>query len=652
MQEQQNQFINDKTIQEKDLLERQDKLIEFDKAVQEREKLAIEQINQANHEILTLKEEYDQQLLQYTQNFENQLKEKEDTINKIKILRDQLDNEKQQELQRLQEDNSKYEMQITSLQVQLSDTQISERSKDDFIQQQQEQINDFQVKIQQLSEEVKNAKMFKIVKDSEGKVDSECQCDLMTQSQSNEILINQQDQLKKLAGQDQKYHLLKKKLKKQKELNEKQSDEMKNLLQQVEVVQQQLIQKSQDFNKSENKLRELEVSLSKADNNIKILTNQLSSLDQQKQNYEENLKTSNEEKSQMQQDLESLISYKQEMDKLVDQMNTKLERKRAKGKYMKETIEFREQELDKKELVLRKVSQSAEDAQKQLKLTSLKLRQIEQTKLKDLKRQIIQQESLINDLNAKLKQLGNANQDSSFNNSHSRQTLKGKASRIQEVDEDLESTQRHRKFKGLTNVNSIDDLRSLQGDNSKISLLPEIQIPKSLKGQASIQNSIERVSSIKRGAFSNQQSYQDSYERQVDQFISKVKDPTYKNNSNGMQGVFSSSVSAYQSVEQFKAATEKYDYAQDGGMLSSRDKRVKEILESTEPYDKLVYFTPEKQLLTNKISNSKRIGLGNGGNLKLNAGNNQKNDSKFIGSLHPKTVEHKNKSKAKNINKL
>lgn len=42
---------------------------------------------------------------------------------------------------------------------------------------------------------------------------------------------------------------------------------------------------------------------------------------------------------------------------------------------------------------------------------------------------------------------------------------------------------------------------------------------------------MDRVNSLKRGAFSNQQSYQDSYDRHLDQYISKVKDPQFKNNS-------------------------------------------------------------------------------------------------------------------------
>lgn len=40
--------------------------------------------------------------------------------------------------------------------------------------------------------------------------------------------------------------------------------------------------------------------------------------------------------------------------------------------------------------------------------------------------------------------------------------------------------------------------------------------------------------------------------------------------------------------------TEKYDYMENKGGLSSRDEKLRKILESTEHYDKLIYFTPEK----------------------------------------------------------
>lgn len=74
-------------------------------------------------------------------------------------------------------------------------------------------------------------------------------------------------------------------------------------------------------------------------------------------------------------------------------------------------------------------------------------------------------------------------------------------SKIREVQEDLESTERGMRNKYPKNSNSIDDLAAAAG----VSMLPEIK-KQHLKGYNSIQNSIER-SSLKRGAMSNGASY-------------------------------------------------------------------------------------------------------------------------------------------------
>ena len=44
----------------------------------------------------------------------------------------------------------------------------------------------------------------------------------------------------------------------------------------------------------------------------------------------------------MEDDLTNLIQYKSEMEQLCDQLKNKMERKKAKEKYLKETLEFRE----------------------------------------------------------------------------------------------------------------------------------------------------------------------------------------------------------------------------------------------------------------------------------------------------------------------
>ena len=58
----------------------------------------------------------------------------------------------------------------------------------------------------------------------------------------------------------------------------------------------------------------------------------------------------------MEEDLKSMLNYRQEMDGLAAKMKNKLENKKGKEKYLKEMVDYKEQELEKKETILRKVS--------------------------------------------------------------------------------------------------------------------------------------------------------------------------------------------------------------------------------------------------------------------------------------------------------
>lgn len=53
----------------------------------------------------------------------------------------------------------------------------------------------------------------------------------------------------------------------------------------------------------------------------------------------------------------------------------------------------------------------------------------------------------------------------------------------------------------------------------------------------------------------------------------------------------------------FIVAEKHYESVADHGNISSRDEKLKKILEGTEQYERLIYFTPEKSLITNKVTN-------------------------------------------------
>jgi len=104
----------------------------------------------------------------------------------------------------------------------------------------------------------------------------------------------------------------------------------------------------------------------------------------------------------MQSDIKDLLACKRELESLLDQFKDKLEQKRQTMHYLNESIEYKDQELLKKDDALRRVSQSAEDLKRQLKTVENKLRQLTMIKLKDLQRKVKQQEECIDELKNKL----------------------------------------------------------------------------------------------------------------------------------------------------------------------------------------------------------------------------------------------------------
>jgi len=110
----------------------------------------------------------------------------------------------------------------------------------------------------------------------------------------------------------------------------------------------------------------------------------------------------NERFSSMQSDIKDLLACKRELESLLDQFKDKLEQKRQTMHYLNESIEYKDQELLKKDDALRRVSQSAEDLKRQLKTVENKLRQLTMIKLKDLQRKVKQQEECIDELKNKL----------------------------------------------------------------------------------------------------------------------------------------------------------------------------------------------------------------------------------------------------------
>jgi hypothetical protein len=71
----------------------------------------------------------------------------------------------------------------------------------------------------------------------------------------------------------------------------------------------------------------------------------------------------------MEDDITELLECKTDLESLLDEFKDKLTKKKENIQYLKETISYKDQEGEKKELALRKISQSAEETKKLLKST-------------------------------------------------------------------------------------------------------------------------------------------------------------------------------------------------------------------------------------------------------------------------------------------
>lgn len=69
-------------------------------------------------------------------------------------------------------------------------------------------------------------------------------------------------------------------------------------------------------------------------------------------------------------------------------LKQKNERKKAKVKEYRDSLGYKDREIEKKEAVIRGLAEGKEEADRRLKKMQLKMRQIEITKIKDMQKKI------------------------------------------------------------------------------------------------------------------------------------------------------------------------------------------------------------------------------------------------------------------------
>ncbi len=69
-------------------------------------------------------------------------------------------------------------------------------------------------------------------------------------------------------------------------------------------------------------------------------------------------------------------------------LKQKNERKKAKVREYRDSLGYKDREIEKKEAVIRGLAEGKEDAERRLKKMQLKMRQIEVTRIKDMQKKI------------------------------------------------------------------------------------------------------------------------------------------------------------------------------------------------------------------------------------------------------------------------
>ncbi len=98
-----------------------------------------------------------------------------------------------------------------------------------------------------------------------------------------------------------------------------------------------------------------------------------------------------------------IMNFKNELEVLIEEQTQHIEVKNKKLAMFDETLRFRDQELEKKDQLLRRMTSGADDMKKKLSQAEMKLRQITQTTLRDQKLKLKEQANEIDVLKEMVK---------------------------------------------------------------------------------------------------------------------------------------------------------------------------------------------------------------------------------------------------------
>ena len=125
--------------------------------------------------------------------------------------------------------------------------------------------------------------------------------------------------------------------------------------------------------------------LREAEEAVKDYRNKQQDADYDVKQYEQKMHEMAQELDQLKTDFETILNFKNELETLIEEQTLNIDQKNKRMAMVEETLRFREQELEKKENLLRRMSAGADETKKKLVQSEMKLRQLTQTTLKDMR---------------------------------------------------------------------------------------------------------------------------------------------------------------------------------------------------------------------------------------------------------------------------
>lgn len=89
-------------------------------------------------------------------------------------------------------------------------------------------------------------------------------------------------------------------------------------------------------------------------------------MDEEVSAYQERYNQNEEETSQIKQDMQQVLSYKNDLEILVEEQSQNISVTSKRVIAMEDTLRFKDSEIDKKESVLRRMTESAAETKKKL----------------------------------------------------------------------------------------------------------------------------------------------------------------------------------------------------------------------------------------------------------------------------------------------